>query len=226
MATRSKKRSLGIVAGLCLLVGAFGQDGAGCLDFTGPGLITPPPGNAGVTGQYVGTDRCGDCHKSFHTNWSDTLHAKALESLEEIGQDTNPECLACHTVGFGQPGGFVDRATTNVLANVGCEACHGPSRDHVENIENKDLLPPKNISGSVCGQCHTGAHHPNFDEWQTAGHSGIAEHVNGYFSAGRSLNSCGKCHSGDFFYMSILKGETVADDALVDRAVGGRGRLF
>ena len=160
-ATSRKRRfgSYGTVAGLFLLVGAFGQDGTGCLGGFGP-PPPPTPGNSGVTGQYVGSDRCGDCHKSFHTKWSDTLHARALESLEEIGQDTNPECLACHTVGFGQPDGFVDRATTNVLANVGCEACHGPARDHVENIENKDLRPPKDISSSVCGQCHTGAHHP------------------------------------------------------------------
>jgi len=170
-----------------------------------------------LTGKFAGSERCGLCHVNKHTNWSNTLHADALDTLEEIGQDENPVCVACHTVGFGESGGFVDRATTNDLAGVGCEACHGPARDHVENVEDKALRPTVDISASLCGRCHTGVHHPNFEEWQESKHAAVTEHVAEEMLAGESsyVQTCGLCHSGDVFHEVVLEDETVADDAFV-----------
>jgi formate-dependent nitrite reductase cytochrome c552 subunit len=34
------------------------------------------------------------------------------------------------------------------------------------------------------------------------------------FAAGTSLTTCGKCHSGDYFYHAIIKGETISDSFL------------
>lgn len=170
-------------------------------------------GNSGVTGQYVGSDVCITCHVNITEHWQGTLHARALETLEAIGQGTNAACLPCHTVGFGETGGFVDRATTNVLAGVGCEDCHGPARDHVQNVNDETLYPQINMSADVCGACHTGEHHPTFDEWQTSGHAHVTEHVDDNFIGGSSVNSCGKCHSGEFFVRSFIRGETYEDDA-------------
>lgn len=98
-------------------------------------------GDSGLTGKFVGAAVCVTCHSRTHNNWSETLHARALDSLEAIGQGTNAACLGCHTVGFGQSGGFVDRATTDALAGVGCESCHGAARDHVENVADGSLRP-------------------------------------------------------------------------------------
>lgn len=180
----------------------------------------PEPGNSGLTGKFIGSQRCALCHVNTHSNWDQTLHAGALETLEAIGQDKNATCLPCHTVGLGETGGFVDRATTNDLAGVGCESCHGAARDHVENIEDRTLLPDVNIMSSLCGRCHTGEHHPTYEEWQEAGHSMIDEHVAEGFQAGQEgrLNSCGACHSGDYFYLSTLQNEVVADDLLAGLA--------
>ncbi|HPF41357.1 MAG TPA: multiheme c-type cytochrome [Phycisphaerae bacterium] len=200
------------VAGLCVLTAGIALSGQTC-PTTDPTSNTN--GNDGITGQFVGSTRCGDCHKTVHTNWMATLHAGALETLEAIGQGTNENCIGCHVVGFGQEGGFVDRATTNDLAGVGCEACHGPSKAHVDEIENVALRPAKNLAASVCGQCHTGEHHPTFEEWETAGHAHVTEHPAESFEMGSSLNSCGKCHSGEFFVRSIVNGETLADDELL-----------
>ena len=192
----------------------------------GLGMGCPPTGddgdgtgNSGVTGQFVGSSTCMVCHARQHADWALTLHGRALESLEAIGQDQNSSCLPCHTVGHGQEGGFVDRATTNDLASVGCESCHGPGRDHVMNVADESLRPVVSIASSVCGECHTGSHHPHFEEWQQAGHSTIDEHVAERFIEGSLINSCGKCHSGDAFYRIILKGETVADDEFQGLAV-------
>lgn len=176
--------------------------------------VEEPKGDSGLTGAYIGSERCSLCHNNVHSNWSETLHAGALETLEAIGQGKNAACVGCHTVGFGQPGGFVDRATTNALAGVGCEACHGPARDHAENANDESLRPEINISGSVCGACHTGEHHPNFEDWSGSKHGAVEPELVPRFAAGTSLGTCGKCHSGDYFYRAIIKGETVADTLL------------
>lgn len=170
-------------------------------------------GNTGLTGSYVGSERCSLCHNNTHAKWAETLHSKALESLEEIGQDKNPNCITCHTVGYGQSGGFVDRETTNALAGVGCEACHGPGKDHVNNIEDESLRPPKSIAASVCGACHTGEHQPNYDDWLTSRHAEIQPSLVEEFAEGTNASSCGVCHSGDVF-VAKLNGETVGADYL------------
>ena len=173
----------------------------------------PPTGNSGLTGKYVGSARCSLCHVNTHTSWSGTLHATALESLEAIGQGTNAACVGCHTVGFGESGGFVDRATTNALAGVGCESCHGAGGDHVANIEDESLRPPKNIAASVCGVCHTDDHHPTFDDWSLSKHATIQPTLVEEFADGTNANSCGLCHSGDVF-VAKLNGEVVMKDEL------------
>jgi hypothetical protein len=177
---------------------------------------TPKTGNDGLTGKFAGSARCSTCHNNIHTHWSQTLHARAYETLEEIGQHENPSCVGCHTVGYGRPGGWVDRATTNDLAGVGCESCHGGAADHANNVNDERLRPKIDIGSHVCGQCHTGAHHPNFEDWQSSGHAHVQPELAPRFTAGAagSLTTCGKCHSGDYFYRAIIKGETVTDDAL------------
>lgn len=171
-------------------------------------------GDSGLTGRFAGSERCMLCHSNLHTDWTATLHAGALDTLEAIGQGSNSECLVCHTVGYGEEGGFVDRATTNALAGVGCEACHGGAAEHANNASDESLRPTINLSATVCGACHTDEFHPNFDDWLTSKHAVVEPELVPRFAAGTSLNSCGKCHSGDFFYLNVLKGETVADTFL------------
>jgi hypothetical protein len=205
--------------------------GQGCPSI-GPGDGGTPDGNGdgGLTGKYAGSQRCETCHLQIQNHWMDTLHADALTTLEDIGQDNNPDCLPCHTVGYGESGGFVSRETTKDLAGVGCESCHGPARDHVENVADETLRPTVSISSEVCGKCHTGEHQPQYDEWVTSAHASVTEHVAEYFTEGLRLSSCGECHSGYTFYNARLMGRTVADDALAGvgrRRPGtdGRGRV-
>src|SRR6185503_11072900 len=113
-------------------------------------------------------------------------------------------CLACHTVGYGKSGGFMNRATTNSLAGVQCENCHGPGGAHASNVADESLRPPIDIGAGICGQCHIDSHHPNYEDWQMSKHAAVEPELVPKFASGSSLNSCGKCHSGDYFYHAII----------------------
>ncbi|MHC5109815.1 MAG: multiheme c-type cytochrome [Planctomycetota bacterium] len=186
-------------------------------DDPGPDPMDP---NSGVTGKFAGSDVCISCHTNTHGDWQETLHATALDALKSIGQETNAECLPCHTVGFGEDGGYVDEATTLSLANVGCESCHGAARDHVDNVGDESMRPIKDISAEVCGACHTGSHHPNFDEWQTSNHATVTASIAQQMVEGNGFtNACGVCHSGDVVYRSVISGETVGNNDFAGMAV-------
>ncbi len=72
--------------------------------------------------KYVGAKKCKACHKEEYKTWTSMTHAKALSVLNAEEQK-NPECLGCHTTGYGKPA-----ASTAKLENVQCEACHGPGK--------------------------------------------------------------------------------------------------
>jgi hypothetical protein len=159
----------------------------------------------------VGADTCLPCHPGTHADWSNTLHAGAWETLQESG-GAQDFCIGCHTVGY-QVGGFVDEETTPELVGVQCENCHGAAGDHAMNPADESLRPTVSIGANVCGQCHTGSHHPNFEQWQESSHSIINEIVEeDLIAGGFFVNACGNCHSGDVHYESAILGEEVPDD--------------
>jgi hypothetical protein len=144
-------------------------------------LGIPPTAAAG----FVGADVCGACHVAYHADWSGTLHPEAWNNLPAFGQ-TNPGCLPCHTVGYGEPGGYVDQTETPHLDGVQCENCHGGAADHL--IDPHGVQPAIDRSAEMCGACHTDAHHPTFDEWETSGHADSAADAHG-------IPSCFGCHA-------------------------------
>jgi hypothetical protein len=107
----------------------------------------PHPNQAAAKGKkaptYVGTDRCTDCHVAAGKIWEKTPHHEAYQTLVKAKQPSNreydPECIVCHTVGFGYDGGFTTAAKTPKLKNVGCESCHGPGSLHSNNPGNMAL---------------------------------------------------------------------------------------
>jgi hypothetical protein len=179
-----------VVAGLCLAM-TMGQ---GCANNGGDG----GGGGGTTTGQFLGASDCQLCHSQHYTDWQGTRHAGALNTLKAIGQDKNTACIGCHTVGYGQAGGFVSEAATPELAGVQCENCHGAGLNHRSNVDDPNARPTRSIASAVCGNCHNGVHHPTMDEWSGSGHALVQEEVATEFEDGTSLNSCGTCHSGDF----------------------------
>ncbi|MHC4718797.1 MAG: multiheme c-type cytochrome [Planctomycetota bacterium] len=78
---------------------------------------------------YVGSKSCRSCHTKEYKTWRKTKHYKTFKQLE--GPETkDPDCLKCHSTGYGKPGGFSSEEETPDLASTGCEACHGPCSEH------------------------------------------------------------------------------------------------
>jgi 2',3'-cyclic-nucleotide 2'-phosphodiesterase (5'-nucleotidase family) len=108
----------------------------------------------GVTPEYVGSEKCKKCHEHAYDVWKKELpggrsHSHAYETLVKAERPSNrqfdPECIVCHTIGFGYKTGFENAVKTPHLRDVGCESCHGPASEHVKAPLNKvwyDLMNP------------------------------------------------------------------------------------
>lgn len=154
----------------------------------------------GANPLFGSANTCAQCHEETHANWSQTIHANAINSLKAIGQGNNAACLKCHTVGFGTPTGFISEAVTPNFAGVQCENCHGPSGRHAANPDALELRPIVTDSSKLCGGCHNGFHHPTYDEWSGAGHAHVTPTVANYFRDAATgtarQQACGSCHGG------------------------------
>jgi 2',3'-cyclic-nucleotide 2'-phosphodiesterase (5'-nucleotidase family) len=116
--------------------------------------VKPLPGTT-----YLGVSKCAECHQLFFEQWEKTRHAHAFTSLEQTGKAGDPECIVCHSVGFGEKGGFFNMESTPELANVQCEECHGLDREHLDDYSK----PMKPVTESVCLKCHTKENSPEFN---------------------------------------------------------------
>ncbi|MBF0217379.1 MAG: cytochrome c family protein [Candidatus Omnitrophica bacterium] len=133
--------------------------------------------------KYVGVKKCSMCHKSEAKGnqfgqWQSTGHAKAygtlaspeaLETAKRVGlagdPQKAPECLKCHTTGYGgeQAEGFI------ASEGVQCETCHGAGSDYLslsvmksreKSIAGGLIMPTK----EVCEKCHN-KDNPNYKEF-------------------------------------------------------------
>jgi hypothetical protein len=111
--------------------------------------------------RYVSGARCFPCHTEQYSRWALTGHTKAYESLLERGEESNPECLTCHSTGFAVEGGWAEIAPSNILAfkAVQCEMCHGPLEGHPDDSAVRPRIPDE----QTCLACHDEANSPHFD---------------------------------------------------------------
>lgn len=90
---------------------------------------------------FVGSEKCKKCHASAFAVWQSSPHSHAWQTLADAKRPSlrehDPECIVCHTVGFGHKGGFVSAEKTPTLKDVGCESCHGPSSEHLKNTSDE-----------------------------------------------------------------------------------------
>ena len=74
--------------------------------------------------------------------------------------DASQKCFGCHATGY-----FVSQRKY-IEPGVGCEACHGPGREHfdvggsIETIINLSKLSPE-LNRMICGQCHSRGKDPS-----------------------------------------------------------------
>ncbi|MDO9462960.1 MAG: multiheme c-type cytochrome, partial [Deltaproteobacteria bacterium] len=55
---------------------------------------------------YVGMTRCKECHPKEVETYGTWKYSKNFRIIQMRKKDRDPNCLRCHTTGFGQPGGF------------------------------------------------------------------------------------------------------------------------
>lgn len=112
---------------------------------------------------YIGSEACQECHQEEFNQWSHSSHATAFNTLQIVGREYYSKCVSCHVTGFGYSSGYqVGAADRTHLAEVGCETCHGPGKQHTytplaTNIRGK-------VEASTCMECHQPEHSPGFEQ--------------------------------------------------------------
>jgi hypothetical protein len=122
---------------------------------------------------YVGTKKCGECHKDDLATWQSSKHALAWKTLDDAEKDPKrygwpvtkyPDCVGCHVVGYRQQSGFVNDEETPDLKDVGCEQCHGPGSAHAKAPKTAKMgRVGDGAPSTVCAQCHDFEQSPTFD---------------------------------------------------------------
>ena len=146
------------------------------------GAVADSRPNPGLGG-YVGSESCAGCHEDAYAIWEESLHHHALETLEMdlrdgVAASIDPRCVSCHVVGFGEETGFGSRSTpeetrwtqSSLVANVGCESCHGPGGDHVVS-ESPTAI--ERGGEYTCLKCHDAENDPHFvfeERWANISH--------------------------------------------------------
>lgn len=156
---------------------------------------------------YVGSDKCAGCHAGEFAKWKTTKHSHAYEALEKATRpglrQFDPECVVCHTVGYGFKTGYEGAEKTPHLLHNGCENCHGPGSGHVSaprNAELLKLLAPWKERG---GEYDPAAKLPDAATAEKIGALGPAERDSVPLTQAQKLTAnavaamCMKCHDGD-----------------------------
>jgi 2',3'-cyclic-nucleotide 2'-phosphodiesterase (5'-nucleotidase family) len=108
--------------------------------------------------RFLGMNACISCHQPQHEQWKTTAHSHAIDILRQQQKESTPECVQCHVTGWQQPGGFRSIATTEAMANVQCEVCHGMGTEH--DMFAADKGPPPE---PLCVTCHNPANDPSWN---------------------------------------------------------------
>ena len=115
---------------------------------------------------YAGTPSCVQCHSSAAKVWRESGHARAFATLATFQADADPNCISCHTVGFGTATGYRrDAGAGSPFCNVGCESCHGPGAEHVKvrTFGGQDGAHFRSVGAGDCQKCHHGEFSRPFD---------------------------------------------------------------
>ncbi len=111
-----------------------------------------------ATAVYAGTQSCAACHATAMKTWQGSGHARAFATLVAFKADADPNCIACHTVGFATVSGYRREFGDAKLVDVGCESCHGPGSAHVEQRRGGGEVTAKfhPVGAGDCRKCHHG----------------------------------------------------------------------
>jgi len=138
------------------------------------GLSSITAARSKTADKYAGAESCRECHKVGYQIWLKSKHARAFEALEQQGNQYNPRCLICHTVGYMASDGYVNQQLTPHLKNVSCESCHGRGDYHNKLMAGQGVSIKKVLMKKPrCLDCHDQENSPNFDSgryWEKITH--------------------------------------------------------
>lgn len=131
----------------------------------------------------VGAEACKSCHEAEYAQWASSRHHKAMAVLQAQEKHEDPGCVKCHaTADRGGPAP-AKLEEFRVAEGVGCEACHGPGKAHVDagggtdNIEGLGEDCPVCVIEALCTSCHTSEFDKDWDldtHLPRAGHEPVA----------------------------------------------------
>ncbi|MEK9135796.1 MAG: multiheme c-type cytochrome, partial [Bacteroidota bacterium] len=126
-------------------------------------LFAAQPLEGDANNGYVGSEACQTCHTDEYNQWETTMHAAAFYTLLQVQKHFYPDCVSCHSTGFGYPSGYaIGNEERKHLQGIGCETCHGPGKKHVSNPSRNNTR--REVEITMCAQCHSAEHHPGFLE--------------------------------------------------------------
>jgi len=129
------------------------------LEVAGEDLLSQVP-RAPLQGNwYVGSAACATCHSKAYFTWGHSAHTHAYSELIRVGHSRDPDCVSCHVVGLNRVGGFTSFEKTPLLAEVGCETCHGPQGQHTVGKGPT----PEHLDRAMCESCHNPDQSPHFN---------------------------------------------------------------
>ena len=132
------------------------------------------------------------------------------EDVQQFGASQDPltarACVGCHTTHFE----IVNHDLRNLIANVECESCHGPGRDHVESMRQD--RPDRLIHSLVatdrkssleqirsCGRCHRLPEdllpeklRP--ENWKLVRYQSVGMLMSDCFTKSQGAFACSTCH--------------------------------
>jgi hypothetical protein len=116
---------------------------------------------------FTGAMTCQGCHRPQYEQWRKTPHARALEPLVKskgAKDASNPECIRCHTLGFGKPQGYsaANKMSALLYGSVQCGHCHGAGSAHVRQPMEKSKIV-RAPSEQTCLSCHSKERDPKFN---------------------------------------------------------------
>jgi hypothetical protein len=143
------------------------------------GMAAGAAGAAGKEPQYIGANKCRNCHKKEligdqYGAWQKAKHSQAFEALKgekalEIAKERGlvsppseaEECLKCHATAYGEDPSKFAKAPLDPEDGVQCESCHGPGSlykkkkvmsDHAKSVAAGMWEPGKDEK--ICLGCH------------------------------------------------------------------------
>jgi hypothetical protein len=118
---------------------------------------------------YTGAAQCETCHAEAAQVYAHTKHREAYQELVHKQRQYDLDCIGCHVVGFGKPGGVCRLDQVGDLGNVQCESCHGMGSEHAESGGSREM-PNSKPGYDTCFSCHDPKNDTGFNRERYVSH--------------------------------------------------------